>query len=98
MTDLTAQARTGSNDTVHLYDGTVETKRHVVTGDTSEVEPALCSGAPLYQPTKNDAETEYSVTVEEVEDEDYLVRDGEVIGKFCGNCANIATGQNFGDS
>lgn len=93
MTDpFIAQKRSGSKDTVHLYDGSVEEKNSFF-GMTEMVEPALCSGEPLYQPTKNNSEAKYGVSVEEIEDSDYLIRNGVVIGKLCGTCKKAALGR-----
>ncbi len=87
---LTAQKRTGSNDTVHLYDGTfVEQARTWRCNETWKVYPPLCSGKRA-QPSKNDEEPEFDLTLSEVMTEDYLIRDGEIVGKICGNCATIA--------
>lgn len=81
MTDeYWAQKRRKSNDTVHLY-------------DTGRV--ALCAGPPLNQPTKNSEEVEYRIDENELENNEYLVRDEEIIGKICGNCRKIALGTLF---
>lgn len=69
------------NNTVHLY--------------TDDSPSALCAGPPLHQPTPNNSEEMYVVSTDELEDNEYLQRDGDIVGKVCGNCRKIALGTLF---
>ena len=84
-TTYTAQKRE-KNDSVHIYTDDTEAKQNPVTGEVTQVNSAVCTGPPLHQPTMNDSEPTFEITVAEINNNDYLERDGEIIGKICGNC------------
>lgn len=73
MSELRAQKRS-KNNTVHIYELDSGT--------------AFCADY-IGHPSINRSEPEFSVSEEEVLNNDYLQRDGEIIGKICGNCQKI---------
>lgn len=70
---LMAQKRE-KNNSVHIYKG--------------ESGSAICS-CSIGHPSKNLSEPEFAVSRSEVLDNEYLQREGTIIGKFCGNCVKI---------
>lgn len=78
MTEFQAQKRE-KNDIVHVTDGTMVTKHWT---DTTQVPQAVC-GSYKFSENVN----RFEVSRDEVLGEDYLVVDGDIVGKFCGNCS-----------
>ena len=50
---------------------------------------ALCANR-FGHPSMNDSEPTFEVTPDELQSNDYLKRDGEIVGKFCDNCLRVA--------
>lgn len=73
------------NDIVHLYDPESDRPRW-----------GLCANR-YGQPSKNNEEPMFDVDAVELDENEYLKRDDEIVGKFCGNCRNIALGEVFSD-
>lgn len=86
MSNLTAQKRR-KNNIVHVFTGDRTRKNY--RGDTVEV--GVCGSCSK----ENSGNTVYDVDRGEVLDNEYLVVDGDIIGKFCGNCSATLTSSNF---
>lgn len=91
MTQFVAQKR-NKKVAVHIYpaeniplDEDPDDRTDVMLSDDRP--SALCAG--MFGPRVNKYEPVFDVTVVEIAEEDYLQRNGEIIGKICGNCQNI---------
>lgn len=80
-----AQKR-GKNNIVHVFDG--QKKRQTFLQGT--VDMSVCGSARL-----NDKRDTYDVERDEVLGEEYLIVDGNIVGKFCGNCSTSLTSPKF---
>lgn len=77
---ILAQKREGYNDTIHLYRE---------KDDPSESTVAFCNQRREINPLRDGFEIE-SANI----NKEYIIRDGEVVGKVCVNCRKAFTGEN----
>lgn len=86
MSNFTASKR-NKNNIVHVFDGE---KTHK-TWYNGEVEVSVCGSCD----TRSTGVKSYDVEREDVLDNEYLVVNGNIIGKFCGNCSSALTSDKF---
>lgn len=76
--ELKAQQRK-KNDIIHIFNGE-KTRGHPLRKE--EIEVSICGSCDRTGTTQD-------VSREKIINNDYFIVDGEIIGKFCGNCARV---------